>query len=253
MKNNNKIDKPSIAVDESGNTGQDLFSIEQPTFTLASVLLSEENTITLVNMLEGAQQSEIHFARLKRRSSGRQKIVKLLQSDLITPDNAIVDVYHKRFMIVAKAVDLLIEPMLYDAKIDLFEDSENIVISNAYYYFIPAFCTDALFNNFLQRFVQMVRNKEPKDIIGFYEATLELLNSCSEPEFKPMIKLFHDSQNIINREIIKWDITYLDPAYSSFFNHCGYWTARLDTKFDLIVDESKPLRYFEKYLYFYRK
>jgi hypothetical protein len=65
---------PLVAFDESGNTGQNLTDDFQPTYTLVSVYFSDPEADQLIRILEG-NNPEVHFVNLKRRPSGRDKIL----------------------------------------------------------------------------------------------------------------------------------------------------------------------------------
>lgn len=239
------MNKPVIAFDESGNTGQNLLSSDQPIFVLASVYFDKDEADSLCNFLKGSQGEEAHFTRLKKSKSGRQRILEFLNYDTISSEKVIISVYHKRYMIVTKIVDLLIESMMHTPGYDLYKDGENIALSNLYYNVLPVFCGKNLFESFLLSFINMVRTKKQAQISDFYEVTLKLKNNCSDEGFKEMIDLILWTKYIIRDVIPEFDITILDPAIPTFCEHCGFWSYRLGQEFEIIVDESKPLRHAE--------
>ena len=114
--------KPLIAFDEAGNSGGNLLDPEQPTFVLASVHLSDEET----NALLPPRAGEYKFATLKRSAPGREAILDFLNSPILTEDRYLVSGFHKKFMAVTKMVDMLVEPLTHRDGINLYERGANI-------------------------------------------------------------------------------------------------------------------------------
>ena len=115
------MSKPIIAFDESGNTGQDLLSIAQPIFVLASVNFDEDEAKSLCDSLKGNQAEEVHFTKLKKSRSGRSNVLKFLDKNIISTEKIIISVYHKKYMVVTKVVDLLIETTMRKSGFNLFK------------------------------------------------------------------------------------------------------------------------------------
>lgn len=67
-----------VCFDESGNTGQDLLSSDQPVYVLASVAVAPDIAFELVR--SAAARSEFHFKQARRSSAGREQIVRLLSA-----------------------------------------------------------------------------------------------------------------------------------------------------------------------------
>ena len=108
-----------VAFDESGNTGADLPNQQQPVFALASTCLSHEQASLILQPLRTPQSREIKFSRLRRTKGGRRRIIELLSCSSLDPENTITTLFHKKYMIVTKVVDLLVENLAYEDGIDL--------------------------------------------------------------------------------------------------------------------------------------
>jgi|SRR6266852_5378374 len=115
-----------IALDEAGNTGADLLNSEQPVFVLASVSLSREKADTILEGIRTGQTRELKFARLKKSESGRRRIIRFLAAPELNTSNVITTFIHKRFMIVTKIVDLLVESLAHEDGLDLYKDGATI-------------------------------------------------------------------------------------------------------------------------------
>jgi hypothetical protein len=233
--------KPLVVLDEAGNTGQDLTNRDQPVFVQSSVMLNNIDTEKLLNILVPEGNTEAHFKVLKRSSPGRKKILEAFESGLITIDNAKLSYIHKRFMVISKAVDLLIEPIMHEDGVDLYEQGGNIALSNMHYYCMPAFCGEKNTSIFYSFFVEMIREKTNKSYMDFYGHIQSMIKNCNNKDYRNYLMIFYITCNNIKYVLSTADIVSLDPAIPLFVQHCAEWGKRLNKRFDIIHDESKPI------------
>lgn len=233
---------PLIAFDESGNTGQDLLNPGQPIFSLASVYLSATETEEAVGILSAHTGQELKFSNLIRSAAGRRRVLSFLQSPCANSDKVKAYVVHKRYMIVGKIVDLLIEPLAHRDGLNLYEQGCNIAMTNLYYTCLPTVCGEDEFNDFLGKFVEMIRRKDECSITAFYQSCQRMYRSAKLPEFKKDLVVIHKSIEIIDEILQASDASQLDPSVTSFVEHCATWGSSLGRDFDVIYDESKPIR-----------
>jgi hypothetical protein len=240
--------RPIVAFDETGNTGQNLLDPSQPVFVLASVNLNCDETRTLIDILSPENGQEFRFAKFRKNASGRVRVLKCLKSELILPEKVKLSVFHKKFMVVTKIVDLLIENLCYKTGFDLYRKGANIALSNLYYTCIPSFCGKGNFEAFLQRFVNMIRSKDNHSIKAFYDNVEKLRTTCTEEEFKEDIDLIISTRLIVNEVLHRTDISALDPAIPGFVHDCAMWSEELGCEFDVVHDQSKPIEHYEEIL-----
>lgn len=142
----------SIYCDESGNSGEALTDFLQPYFVLASNDYSKAEAEELLRHVHSPQAKEAKFINLKKSSNGIRKLAKFLADPRLNETRVLVNIYHKRFMIITKMVDLIIENLLNDIGYDLYKDGQNIAMANMLYYCMPVFCgienTDRLLSRF---------------------------------------------------------------------------------------------------------
>jgi hypothetical protein len=233
---------PLVAFDESGNTGQDLLNPTQPVFSLVSVYLTDSQTDDAIRIISPQIVQEAKFTRLRRSKYGQQRIISLLRSEHVNPNTVKVNVVHKSYMVTSKIVDLLIEPLAHRDGINLYERGGNIALANLYHTCLPVVSGEERFTSFQQSFVEMIRNKDETSVEKFYETCQDLYDSCKLPDFKPDIAVMIASKSIVSKVLEAADITALDPAPTSFVLHCAAWGSYFGQEFDLVHDESKPMR-----------
>jgi hypothetical protein len=243
---------PVVVIDESGNTGPDLLNSEQPVFALASTDISMAEAEHMIAPIRTFQAQEIKFSKLKRNPAGRSRILEFLRNPELTNGNVKVTFFHKRFLIVTKIIDLLVETMAHRYGVDLYRDGANIALSNLHFFCMPTFCgkdaTEVLFRSFLS----MIREQTDGSIRRFYR-TASVLYSCStDAEYATLISPILYSQKDIGHILVNIDGNDLDPAIPALFQHCVFWGEHFEGPFDLLHDDSRTIfkekGFFEKFL-----
>lgn len=79
--------KPDIFFDESGNTGGNLLDPLQPVFTLSSSSISKQDALKALELTGSKSPTEAHFKTLRRRKSGQDGIIRLLESKYVNEEN----------------------------------------------------------------------------------------------------------------------------------------------------------------------
>lgn len=229
--------KPFIAFDESGNSGGNLLDPEQPVFALASVCLTDQEALDIL----GRRQGEFKFAKLRRKKFGQDLIVRILDSPGLNSDNCLVSILHKKFMVVAKMIDLLIEPLAHRDGLDLYEQGLNLALANLWYSIFPVIDQGA-FEVLLEKFVAMVRKPSQANLHHFYSFVQTLFVQHKEHDFGGELAMLLATYPIADCHRSSWDWSELDPAIPLFVEHAAVWTARFGGEpFSILHDSSKPI------------
>ncbi len=232
---------PEIAFDEAGNTGADLLNDDQPIFALASVLLSNRQAEELLARIRTRQTKEIKFKNLKRSAAGRRRIITLISAPELEQANAKTTIYHKRFMVTAKIVDILIETVLHDLGFDLYRDGANIALANLHYMCMPAFCGKERSEEFLRLFVAMIRTRDVLAVNRFYQAASSLYSTGDHRECAELLEPIIASRPLVPQILAANDRNSLDPSIPAVVHHCISWGEAIGGPFRLLHDESKSV------------
>ena len=233
----------TIYFDESGNTGRQLADLDQPLFILGSCDFSPQECEQLLAPLRSRQAAEIHFKKLRKSGRGQDRIIELFQSDLVTPERFKAQIFHKRFMLLTKVVDDLLEPLLeYRLGFNLYENGQNIALSNMLFTCLPLSVGEACFDQFLSLYYDMCCERSEEGITAFYEH-LEVMREASARSTLPMvgeILLLSTTSAIVREALEGLPRTTFNPAIPAFFSLCVEW-GRRHARFDAICDDSEPL------------
>ncbi len=232
----------SIYFDESGNTGADLLNTEQPVFVLSSVLINNLESIRICNKHLSTEAQELHFTNLKKYKKYHGGVIGLLKDDFFSTSNVKIFSIHKRYMIVAKYLDLLLEPMLHRDGIDFLDGGMNIAHSNLHFMYLPVLCGHEATNVFYRSFLNMFRDRTIKSINIFYNSIEKLKENCKEEEFISELEILSLSQADTKENLSQTYTSELDPIIPSFTTLCHLWNNQINDKFRIVHDESKPLK-----------
>ena len=231
---------PEIAFDESGNTGADLLNLQQPVFTLVSTDIDVSEANRLLDIVRTPQTVEPKVTKLRKSESGRRRLTRFIRALCEQPQHFQSTIYHKRFMVVSKIVDLLVEPLANKDGIDLYEDGVCVALSNLHFYSLQAMLNGALANRLLRAFIKMVRERSSEAIIDFYNIADTAFQEARE-SYREFLAPILVSESIIHEIIIHYDNKTLDPAVPSFVQQCIEWSKKYSTGFNVLHDASKAL------------
>jgi hypothetical protein len=231
----------TIYCDEAGNSGANLLDPEQPLFVLASNDYSAAEAAHLLEHVRSAQGAEPKFSRLKRTGDGVNRLIRFLSDPMLRADRVVTDVYHKRYMVVAKMVDLIEETLVHEVGGDLYERGGNIAMANLLFYCMPVFCGEQLTDRFLEAFVCLIRERTSDKATAFYAVGRELRASSRNEKFKDQLDLITEERLHSAWFTDEIDSRSLDPAIPALFQHLVTWGTRKRSAFDVIHDRSKPV------------
>jgi hypothetical protein len=240
---NNRV----LAIDESGNTGNNITDESQPYFCLSSVLLSNED-IRFVSNLMSCDAKEYHFVNFKRRKSHQDKLLRLFNSSIIDRLKIKQSVVDKSYGTTCQLVDLLIEPVLFKNGIDIYKDGVQYGYANTLHALITSMSFGENTKIVLHdKFVGMMRKQDGPSKADFYKSFEELYVENKDKDHVQMLTPIINSFWIIEEVIKGMDKYQLDFTFGSFLYLTGQWTKQFDSKpYDIALDKSKQFTYWSE-------
>jgi len=230
----------TIYLDESGNTGPDLLNLDQPFYILVS--LSEEAFVLYDRLrTQFPINGELHYVELKRQYNPLL-IARLIADYFLKNKHARAFLINKRYMLIGKILDYLVEPQLYSSGIDYYADSTARSHADLIYYFFTNFMSEDDRVMLGKSFISMVKKPCTATIDGFY---LNLEYLCHRGEFslpnEECTALFR-SRKFIEKELQKNPLTRdpLDPCIPAFFELVADWI-KLKQEHAFTYDRSTPI------------
>lgn len=207
---------------------------------MASTNFTKDEAHEILAVAQSPQGGEPKFKTLKKTSAGIKRIEAFFRQDLLTPDRVKVDLFHKRYMVITKIVDLIYETLMHNDGIDLYERGGNIALSNLLYFATPVFCGRERFDNTLAAFVRLLRERTEVAARDFYHEVRALHGGCDK-KFRGTLTGMLISEHRFDEWFDGIDPLALDPAIPSLFMHMAAWGDHLVEPFDVVHDQSKPI------------
>lgn len=239
--NKMKYIKPDIFFDESGNTGGNLLDREQPVFTLGSCDISLNDALKALELTGSRSPKEAHFKNLRKRKSGQDGIIRLLESKYVSKDNVKVFLVDKRYMLTTKIVDILIESWSHNRGVDIYINGQNLAISNVLYWCIPVFCGEDNSDFMYEKFAKMIKVQDSESIADFYSSVEELKKSSNNKRFVDTLDRISVTSSDVVEILKETDKSTLDPAIPSLFKHCIEWGKKFPNGYYIKHDDSKAI------------
>jgi hypothetical protein len=231
----------TIYVDECGYTGEDLFNPEQPIFCLASTSLSVAECAALISAhMSGVKAGELKHSSLTRNNRHQKRVVGLLR-EIAHQHNSTVRfaIVHKRFALLTKIVDLIIEPLAYEDGIDFYDRGLNIAYSNALYYMTRSLVSEKFFLQMIQNFQKMMRDRTQ----GAYDHFFRLFFDTELPRAVAEMTIFLKGSHIKHGQAAIRSIPpdSLDIAFGEAFNLIAKWSEDIKGELLIIHDQSSNM------------
>ncbi len=234
------IELNRIFIDECGYTGEDLFNADQPVFILASFCLSDECCIELKNKyFSKVKAKELKHSRLSKYPAQQGMVIDFLRDMAKESDSVKFAIAHKRYALVTKIVDLIVEPMAHEDGLDFYQDGLNIAFSNILYSVTQTLAGKEFFENMIHNFQLMMRERTYDAYESFFKPLFETHFDKELDKFLDPLRVSHIryGPNFL-RSIPKES---LEIAFAEALNLVAEWSKYITGNFTLVHDKSSNM------------
>ena len=159
----------TIYLDEAGHTGENLLDPDQKFFVLSTICVSEPRARELkAEFFSDVQAPELKFKTLKKSDEHLDSValfIHHLTEEEESPQATVRSYFFdKRYALLLKAIDYLIEPGLHEAGINLYEDGGHIALAHVFWVTLHVTGGEDLYVRFLQPFQAAFRNRNIRDL-----------------------------------------------------------------------------------------
>lgn len=169
----------TIFFDESGFTGYNLLDPQQPVFSIASVDISEDRAEEILGAsFPRYQGAEFHFTNIWR-SGHRQGLRQFCNHLHEVADRSFCYATDKRFAVLTKIMDFLVEPAITDAGYDFYDDGFCWKYSNYVHYGLTQFAPPELLDCLLKFYQEFSRTPNQQSL-ALLQARLRMMAESTE-------------------------------------------------------------------------
>lgn len=170
----------TIYFDESGFTGYNLLDPVQPIFAIASVDISEEQAEEILSTsFPRYQGDEFHFTNIWRSNHKARLRTFCSQLDQVA-ERSFCYVTNKRFAVLAKMMDFLVEPVVTDAGQDFYDEGFCWKYTNLAYYGLTSFATLEFLNTLLSSYQEFSQNPSVESLTVLQERLTAMAETADE-------------------------------------------------------------------------
>jgi hypothetical protein len=234
----------TVAFDESGHSGENLFDHQQPVYALAGVCLEEQAAGDFVSeLLKERQATELKFASLRKGSSGRGIVLDALGSDHLVQANRRLTVSEKGWFLAGKVIDLLIEPMTVGNFV-FYESGMHQLLADWLFFRAGEEVGCEHWQEFLKVFVSAARSQDEDERTALAELAerLQEIQSLEGTTTARILAPIPASVDYLAEQLSGPGAKdQLEPALTSLVGSIQDWSERLGEPFRVVHDDSKVI------------
>ena len=185
------------------------------------------------------QAKELKHSALSRHPKQQEMVIELLESLKSNHRAVKIGVVHKRFALVCKSVDLIIEPAVSESGLDFYNKGFNIALSNLLFYALPAWGGTHFYSNILTRLQQMLRQRT----VTAYDAFFSLVFCKYEyQELNQLLEYLRIAHSMFGYSLFDMiDNDTLDIGLTFALRNMARWREETSESIYLIHDGSSTM------------
>lgn len=230
----------TIFLDESGYTGDDLLNVEQPYFVIASSIIGDDEALDLLRRCFPRYQGrEFKFSNVWKRDTHRARLRDFARELPALYDRAFPWIIDKRFCVLTKMLDYLIEPMVYEGGGDFYTGGYAQRFMNTAHRDILRLGSEALYDATLRTWDAFARAPSAATIAAMQQQLELMANSTPKPLSNLYALALQGARRFQGRNERLEDFDNSgEIQLTSVFSTVIWWRQRLQDDFDIVHDES---------------
>ena len=230
----------TIYLDESGYTGDDLMNPDQRFFVVASSLVGEDEAAEILRRsFPRYQGDEFKFSNIWKRDTHRAGLRTFAGEIPALADRVFLWIIDKRFCLLTKMLDYLIEPPISAAGFDFYAGGYAQRYMNSAHRDILRHGSEALYETSISRWDAFARNPSAANLAALQQH-LDIVANSTQP---PLSSLYDFARKGLR--IFKEEMPHLEDfddsseiQLTSVLSSVLHWRQKTADAFDIVHDES---------------
>ena len=229
----------TIYFDESGQTGEKLLDADQPFFSVGSTdLTQQEASALLAAHFPRYSGDELKFRKLFRRPSGRRALLSFARAVSQFEGRLFCYFADKRFAMLTKMVDWLIEPLMSDSGYDWYRGDYGLRFCNMFHYAFQICDREDLLAEVTGLYDALCTERSGSALRSLQTRYAVIAENGPE-ELKPFMRLAADGAQGFRRHYSLADFTDRNEIHvTCVVTSVSWWRARSDDDFEVVHDQS---------------
>jgi hypothetical protein len=233
---------PTFYIDETGFTGEDLMSVDQPIFVQATNNYSADEVAALLrHAFSGINAAELKYKQLVRGGRHEDRVLECIKAIANDPERSGTWIAHKEFAMVTFIVDWWMEPLAYQAGHNLYQDGANLSTANMLFLTLAGFWDVEFRRRLLLHFQRMFRSR-----------SVERFNECEAFVRKALSKVRGDRRDVLSLlwpsfgllgidHVVKLPKHVLDLSLPGLAAIGHRWRSRHEGPWEVVYDRSSMM------------
>lgn len=233
---------PTFYIDETGFTGEDLLSQNQPLFAQSTNNFNSDEAQEIIDAtFGGVKVRELKHASLRRRPAHRARIVELVRVVASDPSRAATWISHKEFALVTLIVDWWMEPLAHKYGMNLYKNGANLAIANMLFVCLEGFWNQRFRRKLLMHFQRMMRLRTP-ETFAKCEAFVRKEESKVDTDRAEILRYFWPSFALLGLPHVRGlPKQVLDIALPGLVYIGSVWRRRHEGPWEVVHDQSSNM------------
>jgi len=233
---------PTFYVDETGFTGEDLLAREQPLFVQATNNYTADEADQIIRDAFGRiNAAELKYTRLARGGRHEDHIVECVRIITSDPARAGTWVAHKEFAMVTFLVDWWMEPLAYQAGVNLYQDGGNCGTANMLFMCLEGFWSVEFRQKLLLHFQRMFRARTRERFAECESFMRRERSKVSDNALEVLGYLWHSFRLLGYGHVVGLPKHVLDLALPGLVLIGHKWRERHDGPWEAVLDQSSMM------------
>jgi hypothetical protein len=230
----------TIYIDESGFTGDDLYNPDQRYFVIASTIIGDDEAEQLLRRCFPRYQGpEFKFTNIWKRGNNRNGLRALAAEIPALADRAFTFIMDKRFSLLVKMFDYLVEPAAYDSGHDWYADGWGMRYMNTVHRDLLLHGSEELYDETVRLWDAFARSPTESTLATFSEH-VDRTTANSKPPISSMFGLL--KRGLIDFKALNSRVEEFEDSneiqVTSVFSSIIWWRQQRPEDFRLVHDES---------------
>lgn len=230
----------TIFFDESGYTGSDLLNPDQPFFCVVSSDLDDSIAKEiLTSSFPHYRGTEFKFLKIWKKQTNRAGLSIFAKELLRYSENVFGHINDKKFVVLTKIVDLLIEPIITALGYDFYAEGFSRKYANMFHFALTKFEDNNLYQTLVLEYSSFSREPNEDNLNQLQKALGKMLMTCGD-ELKPFLEKASEGANSFHQYYnFNTFRTSNEIQLTVVLASIQYWRTKSDLDFSIIHDQSR--------------
>lgn len=225
--------------DEAGFTGSNLLDGDQPYFAVASTVLNPKDAgDVLRESFPNYQGQEFKFSNIWRSQKHRNRLPEFARRIGASPELVFIWWVDKKFAVLCKIVDYLVEPIITDAGYDFYADGFSLKFTNYIHFGLTQVSKNDLYADILQTYQRFSRNPNQASLKTLQRDVRKLIIKAGEP-MRSLLKPVSTGADLfeLHSDLDSFGSTD-DIQLTCVMRSVAHWRNIFSEDFQIVHDES---------------